>query len=220
MIIFKHSDEQLISTQMLSKVKVSDLDCYEILYSATLGPIKAIGQDFVYNWQKVNEAAMKQNLNLDSYITLPIAARLIEKHLSSHVTFWYLSLQNLFIITVCSKRYMNFMNPLHSLHGYAEYGQSFLRQNARPIIYWDGKSVYRIHPVYGSTPTTNLITDFGSLFGLSVTDSNKEQYEEILTNPLDHFDYSAVPSEPGQTCHWNGKSFIIRHSLCLLPDLY
>jgi|GEM_PF-5243509 len=201
---------------MLQRMQLRELNCCETGNDPATGRQAAIGQDFVYTWEPVREAATKRGLNLDSFITLPIAARLVDKHLSSPVMFWYAPLNDLFVVTVCSKRNVDFMNPLHALPGYAEYGQSFLRQHARPIVYWNGKTVFRIHPVDVDTPAAHLVADFGNLFGLTVAESDAEHYKEILKSPAEYFEYLAVPEAPEQHCNWNGKIFAIQHALCVM----
>ena len=202
---------------MLQVVHFRDINCCESGYNPATGRQSLIGQDFVYKWDPVREYATRRGLNLDSFLVLPIAARLFEKKLLSSVLFWFTPMNDVFVVTVCSKRNVNFMNPLHSLTGYVEYGQNYLRPHARPFLYWNGENVLRIHPVLDmDTPPEYLVADFGNLFGLTVAESSPEQYREILENPVDYFDCLAVPEESEQVCDWNGKTSTIQHALCVI----
>jgi hypothetical protein len=201
---------------MLQRMQLREINCCETGSATATGRPAAIGQDFVYTWESVREAAMKRDINLDSFITMPIAARLVDKRLSSPVMFWYTPLNHLFVVTVCSKRKVDFMNPLHSLPGFAEYGRSFLRHHASPIVYWNGQTVFRIHAVDADTPAAHLVADFGNLFGLTVAESDAEFYEEFRGTPAEYFEYLSVPEAPEQHCNWNGKIFSIQHALCVM----
>ncbi len=201
---------------MLQRMQLREINCCESGNDPGTGRKAAIGQDFVYKWERVKEAATKLDLNLDSFITMPIASRLVNKRLSSPVLFWYTPLNEQFVVTVCSKRKVTFMNPLHSLPGYTEYGQSFLRQHARPIIYWNGQQVFRIHAMDVDTPAVHLVADFGNLLGLTVAEADAADYEEINGSPVEYFEYFAVPESIEQHCNWNGKVFTVQHALCIM----
>ncbi len=204
---------------MLQRIKFTDLNFCKTGLNLATGSNDAIGQDFIFDWGIVREFSMGHGYNLDWFITPPIAWRLFEKRLLCSITFWYTPLNNHFVITVCSKRNVDFMNPLHGLPGYSEYGQSFLRQNARPIIYWDGHFVFRIHPIFPNTSSEYLVEDLGNLFALFVEESDQEQYNEILQNPVEYFDYLAVPVKEEQSYNWNGKLIKVKHILCEMPNL-
>ena len=159
--------------------------------------------------------AIEHRLNLDSFLVLPIAERLFEKKLRSTIMFWYTPLNNLFVITVRSGANVNFMNPLYDLPGYTEYGESFLRPHARPMILWRSGMVYRTHFLQSNSGSVRLVADFGNGFGLAVASADDAWYEQVLETPQNHFEYLAVPEARRQNCDWNGRSFIIEHVLCV-----
>ncbi len=181
----------------------------------TTGQSSLIGADFVYDWERVRTYAKERRLNLDSFLVLPIAARLFEKKLRSAVMFWYTPLNNLFVITVCSGANVDFMNPLHDLPGYNEYGESFLRPHARPMVLWRSGMVHRIHFLLSNSESDRLVADFGNGFGLTVAPADDAWYEQVLETPQNHFGYLAVPEARRQNCEWNGRSFAIEHVLCV-----
>ena len=165
----------------------------------------------------MQEYSAEQGLNLDSFLVLPIAAQLDRKKLRSPVLFWYAPLNAHFVVTVTSRRNVDFMDPLHSLPGYAEYGTGYLRAQARPILYWTGDRVVRTHPSLGARTSSQwLVADFGNAFGLCVAEASRAMYESILKNPADHFDYLAVPQEREQVCRWKGRSFTVHHASCVV----
>ncbi len=120
------------------------------------------------------------------------------------------------IVTVCSKRRADFMNPLHRMPGYMEYGAAYLRTTARPFLHYDGGRVIRLHVLDSPTTAKHLVADFGNLFGLTVAESNEDQYNKICSRPADHFEYSAVPQEAHENVSWKGQEFLLHHTLCVL----
>ena len=177
---------------------------------------EVIGQNFCYDWQRVQTAAKKAYLNLDHFLCLPIGSRLTEKGLKSPVTFWYTPLNKHFVITVCSKRKTDFFDPLHDLPGYMEYGGDYLRPTARPFLHWDGSRIVRVHAIESPYDSECLVADFWNLFGLTVSESGESQYNKIRSQPEDYFEYSAVPCETEEDLSWKGHKFTINHALCLL----
>ena len=72
-------------------------------------------------------------------------------------------------LTSCDKRQQFRPMWLRNVPGYFECGSDYVRPNSRPILHWNGKNLTRIYvmdeqPDQGRT----YISDFGSLFGLSV----------------------------------------------------
>ena len=201
----------------LRQLHLRDIICCQTAYNMATGRDDPIGADFVYDWRSVQKYSAERGLNLDSFLVLPIAAQLERKKLRSPVLFWYSPLKTHFVVTVTSRRDVDFMNPLHSLPGYAEYGTGFLRAQARPLLYWTGDRVVRTHLMLGtSTSSQWLVADFGNAFGLSVAEASRALYESILENPACHFDYLAVPREREQVCSWDGRTFAVHHASCVV----
>ena len=99
-----------------------------------------MGQDFCYDWNKVQAAAGSLGQNLDSFLSFPIGDRLTHKGLKTPVTFWYTPLGHIFVVTVCSKRKTDFMDPLHSMPGYLEYGENYSACRNAPHFWMFGVS--------------------------------------------------------------------------------
>ena len=176
----------------------------------------AIGQDFCYDWNKVRTAAQLLCHNLDRFLSLPIASRLAQKGLKTPVTFWFTPLNQILIVTVCSTRKADFMNPLHRMAGYMEYGASYLRPTARPFLHYDGARVIRVHVLDSPSEAEHFVADFANLFGLTVAESDEDQYNDIRSHPADHFEYSAVSHEAHENVSWKGQDFLLHHALCVL----
>lgn len=176
---------------------------------------RVIGHDFVYDWRRAEQEALKRNCNLDTYLTAPLANRLTTKNLRTPVTFWYAALNNLFFITVCSPRSVNFCDPLLGLHGYVEYGGNYLRPHAKPFLHWNGSQVIRTHTLESVTKSEFFISDFGSAFGLTVSECDEDLYSEIEQNPAEHFEYSAVPSISPTSVTASSEAFQVHHALCI-----
>lgn len=174
-----------------------------------------IGHDFCYDWQRVQEAAQKQDCNLDAFLTAPIAKRLMGKQLKTPVTFWYTPLGNLFVVTVCSTKSVDFFDPLHGMRGYVEYGGNHLRPTARPFLHWDGSRVIRVHALEATVVSPFLIADFGNGFGLTVSESDEDVYRQIQDDPAGYFEYAAVPSTSPIAIIESSEILEVHHALCV-----
>ena len=152
-----------------------------------------VGHDFCYDWNTVKSAAAKQKCNLDYYLCAPLVKRLLAKSLKSPITFWYAPTGDRFVVTVYSSSNVDFFDPLHGMPGYVEYGGNYLRPSARPFMHWNGKNVFRVHPISAQPRGSFLIADFGNALGLNVSESNETTYSDISRNPAKHFDYLAIP---------------------------
>ena len=152
-----------------------------------------VGHDFCFDWLAAEAAAIKQNCNLDEYLCAPLVQRLLDKPHKSPITFWYAPLGKLFVVTVYSSRKVDFFDPLHGMRGYVEYGGNYLRPTARPFLHWDGKNVFRVHAISVQPSGSFLLADFGNGFGLDVSETDEEMYNDIRNNSAKHFGYSAVP---------------------------
>lgn len=152
-----------------------------------------VGHDFCFDWHAVQAAAEKQSCNLDDYLCIPLIRRLLAKSLKSPVTFWYAPLGKLFVVTVYSSREVDFFDPLHGMRGYVEYGGNYLRPTARPFLHWDGKNVFRVQAISAQPSGSFLLADFGNGFGLDVSETDEQTYNDIRANSAKHFEYSAVP---------------------------
>jgi hypothetical protein len=199
----------MASASMLPFLQSSEIGIYPASARSN-----TVGHDFCYDWRRVQAAAQKRGCNLDTFLTIPLASRLTRKELKSPVTFWYSPLGDLFVVTVCSSRHVNFFDPLYGLPGFAEYGGNYLRPTARPFLHWDGLRVLRVHALDSKVDTPCLVADFGNGFGLTVSESDEETYRDIQQNPAEHFEYSAVPRVSPTEVTSNGETLILNHVLC------
>lgn len=201
----------MASTQVLPIVEHSLIGVFPSSTQA-----RVIGQDFCYDWQRVQEAAQKQGQNLDVYLTAPLAKRLTAKRLKTPVTFWYAPLGNLFVVTVCSTaRNVDFFDPLHGLRGYVEYCGNHLRPTAQPFLHWDGSRVIRVHALEGRVESSFLVADFGNGFGLTVSESDEATYRDIQDAPAEHFEYAAVPHASPVAITGTAEPLEVHHALCI-----
>lgn len=176
----------------------------------------AIGGDFCYDWRKVQDAAKKRGCNLDVFLTAPLAKRLTDKRLKTPVSFWYTPLGNLFVVTVCSSKNVNFFDPLRSMPGYLEYGENHLRPTARPFLHWDGSHVIRVQALRASADSAFFVGDFGNGFGLTVAESGEESYRRIQDDPVAYFEYFAVPIVSPTEITWKANVVQVYYRLCVL----
>ena len=176
---------------------------------------KMTGHDFVYDWQKVQDAAREANQNLDCYLCLPIGARLAEKKPETPVTFWFAPMSQYFVVTVCSTKEVDFMNPLHGLKGYVQYGANYLRHDARPFLHYQDGCIIRVHMLDAQSYAQYLVADYGNASGLTVERTDERQFNEIGQSPLDHYEYSAVHSGYEDHVSWNDQDYIVRQEMCV-----
>lgn len=202
---------------IMASIATLDTDaCRKLGLYPLSNPTEVVGHDFCYDWNRVRAAARKVNQNLEQFLSLPIGARLAEKGLRTPVTFWFTPLGQLFVVTVCSTRNVDFMTPLHSLSGYVEYGANHLRPTARPFLHYNDLRITRVHMLDAPPDSSFLVADFGNAFGLTVTGTENDQFNEIRQCPSDYFEYSAIPSESEENVSWNGREFVIHHALYVL----
>ena len=152
-----------------------------------------VGHDFCFEWNAVKIAAEKMNCNLDDYLCDPLVKRLRQKSLKSAITFWYTPLGKMFIVTAYSPSELDFFDPICSMQGYVDYGGNYLRSTARPFLHWDGTNVFRVQAISEQPNGLFLLADFGNGFGLNVSETDEDTYNEIKNNSNKHFEYSAVP---------------------------
>jgi hypothetical protein len=171
------------------------------------------GPEFAFSWSKVREVAAEQHCNFADYLCLPLGAKLAKKAPKSSATLWFTPFNELFIVSIHSKRKIDFFDPLHGMLGYIEYGSGYLKPNSRPFMHWDGSTIYRIHPVDGPVSGEELVEDFGSLFGLSTADADSDVFQELLNNPSANFDYATVPQSPIKQHKFAGARFNFSHVL-------
>ncbi|MCF7805116.1 MAG: hypothetical protein K9N46_04530 [Candidatus Marinimicrobia bacterium] len=168
------------------------------------------GHTFTFSFQTVREESIEMGLNLDSFLISHIAYGISQKGYKSKFLIWYVPMQHMFSIYITSKG--NRVDGMWLLNtpGRYEYGENYLHNNSKPYMYYDGKNIYRIYEKIGGQEFG--LVDFGSLFGITHSAANKEQYEDIQQNEIDYWDYSVIPQVATQIIEWNGKKIVLNNA--------
>ena len=176
--------------------------------------IEPIGDSYWFNWQKVIDAALKEKTNLDKFLTLRIGSFFARKRLRSNVLICYTPYQDRFVLSVCSKYNANLYKVLSSIPGYLEYGRDYLPPLAMPFIFFGGLQIYRLYCIQENPTTSYYIFDFGCLFGMSVEETQLEDYEQISKHPEQYIGYSILPVDPSENIKTNDVDFILQYTFC------
>ena len=77
--------------------------------------------------------------------------------------------------------------------------------------------MHRIYEITDYESGKYYINDFGSLYGLNIFETNKDEYERIKSNQGNEaWDYSIVPEEPEEIITYKDKKLVLLHSRCML----
>lgn len=178
-----------------------------------------IGKLFRYDWQAVQDAAEREGLNLDRFLTLRLVSFYAAKRLKPSILIWFAPFPQGFCLTVSCRSNVNLFEALHSsggMPGFLEYGSDFVPQNAAPMFYATGGLLYRTYEVIDPEEDELYICDFGNLFGMDIQQADVGTYQAIQKNPRAHFDYSSVPLHPSEEFRFERSSFILHHAYCRL----
>ncbi len=176
-----------------------------------------IGDAYWFTWNEVLDAAREEAMNIDRFLTCRLSLFLTKKKPKSNILIFYTPTQDRFVVTVCSRRRVNFLDVLHStagMPGYMEYGQDYVPVTARPFLYYGGMEIFRVYDVDNPKPGAFYVSDFGNLFGLTTFTVSKDDYVRIKTDVQSHVEYSVVPQLPTEEVKHLGVSVLLQHAFC------
>lgn len=118
------------------------------------------GIAYLFDFQKLTDAAKNERMNLDKFLTLKIGSLLIRKKLRSNVLLCYTLFDSQFMLTVCSKNNIDMSNIRTVLPRYLEGGRlSSLPTRAAPFIFYGGLQLYRLYSVREQPATGYYVCD-------------------------------------------------------------
>jgi ADP-ribose pyrophosphatase YjhB (NUDIX family) len=182
------------------------------------------GQSFSYSVEPLKDAVLSAGENLDGFLTRRIAMGMKQKPTKRKVLFWYAVSAEDVLLTVTDIGFKTKCGWLKEIPGCYQSGKSPIQKTASPFIYWDGKSLHRVHPIpemaepddaFGEGPSGQnrfLVLDMGGVLGVVVTRTNEQSYMEIKNNRAAHWDYSVVPESGEETFSDAGKDYTVRHA--------
>ena len=186
---------------------------FDIEFNFKTGKEEIIGQSFAYSSDVLIEECQRNNQNLDQYLSGFISSNLNKNRYKMKTVLWYSPVQDLFLLIGCSKGQKIKFNWLWDLPGRFDSGQAFIRPNAIPFIYWDGKNVYRIHEKPSDyQPGDYLMCDFAGMFRLTVFTTDRETYMDIKSGEDVRWDYSVIPQSDEEKITFQDRKYILTHA--------
>ncbi len=174
-----------------------------------------LGQNYVYNLDKLITTVRQSGETLDEFLTEQIARRLYKSRLKEPLTILYTPFREKLFLTVSGKH-----NPacswLSKLPGFEEAGKDWAPENAVPFIYWSGDKLYRVHPALGrdldnDDPDKYYITDFGKWNPPYIQRTDADTHKRIAELERDPMYYS-VPTSGQQTIRVNGGNAVVYYA--------
>lgn len=196
---------------MLKKFKLSEINC-SVEYGSGYS-----GHCFAYLGNPVCEFIQKEAIDLGVFLVKPIALSLAKKQPAKPVMFYFSANQNMYFLFVGSKHNFDFSSYFRKIPGYYESGADVIPNDATPLAYWDGTSLFHLLPVHeGFEGKEWLAVDYGNLFCVSVERWDKESYLHALKNPEEYYQYSLVPNSfTKEYCDKKGHPVSVTYALCI-----
>lgn len=170
-------------------------------------------QTFAYNVNDLLVQYEKKKENADQLFTRAILYGIMSKQPKSKIIFFYSPHSEYTFISIALHKLNSNFFWLQKIPGYCEWGQEYLKENARPFLYWDGNNLHRIYFLPEYKPATRYITDFGSLYGLLSSETDEQTYKRIKLNEDGKaWDYSIVPDMHDEIVTVKDNKLVLLHS--------
>lgn len=189
-----------------------------------MGEPRIVGYSYAYQLDRIREAALAGDNNLDAYLSGAILRGLNEHPVRSELLFWYSPYHlarrgdlggfvDFVMLTVCCKTREVKCSWLHALPGLFDSGRDFVPDNAQPFLYWNGKNLCRIYRLQADWDANSLfLCDLGSFVGLAVEATDEANYRRIEDNKIVYWDRSVVPSQAQEVLTVAGKRAVLLHA--------
>lgn len=198
------------------KLPLINLNLKEICHHSSnflSGQAGIIGYTYAYDFAGLSKAAIEKGENLDGYLSKAILRGMSDHPVKSKLLFFYAPLVNLIFLSVTSSGSKARCDFLHDVKGYAEYGQEFVRDEAKPFMLWDGGNLHRLYQLPQEYDRDGFyISDLCSGFGLSVEETNEETYRLIAADRAGSYEYSVVPMQHEEIINYNNRKHLLLHS--------
>lgn len=175
-------------------------------------PNLPVGQTFAYRVTPLRAALEERNESLDNYLTAATLKAVRRKFIRGSLLFFFSPANEMFFVTGCDHRLKVSFEWLTDIAGYFESGQELVHDNAMPFLLWENSRLIRLHADTEGLERGHFVSDFGTLFGLSIGKVSAGTYRDVSLNPGKHWELSPVPVSPRQTIRVDGEEADVHHS--------
>lgn len=159
-----------------------------------------VGHSCLYDLGALRREAAAARLHVDAWL-LAHAARLFVRGRPRRACAVFFSVgsdgRRSFVRLTVSERSGRFAaSGLDEIPGFVESGDELPPPNASLWAFWDGQALARVHDFLDGEPSGLMAADLGGLAGISLfTDLDEDEYEAIVTDPVERWDYSPIPRD-------------------------
>jgi hypothetical protein len=189
----------------------------KIAFNYCLGLSMPIGHTLWFDREGVRQAGTAAGLNLDEYLTGLLAFLFIKERVESSILTFFAAIPTRLALSLCSPASMTFLpadRPNAALPGCLDLRHDFIPQTAAPFLLYDGRSVFRLHPVTEPERTAFYVWDFGDCLGNVLKEVDKGFYFRALNDKNSYFDYGVVPKNPLTTINHPDGAITVHHAWC------
>jgi hypothetical protein len=199
-----------------TKLPLIDLNLKELCHHSSdflSGRKGIVGYTYAYDFARLSEAAVEKGENLDGYLSKAILRGMSDHPVKGKLLFFYAPLAHLIFLSVASHSLKARCDFLHEVRGYSEYGQEFVRDEAKPFMLWDGGNLHRLYQLPKDyNPEGFYISDLCSGFGITIEETSEETYQRTATDRAGSYESSAVPTQHEEIVNHNGRKHLLLHS--------
>ncbi|MFZ2087093.1 MAG: hypothetical protein WAU47_00835 [Desulfobaccales bacterium] len=203
--------------QMLPIIELCLADYCRIAFNYCLGLAMPIGHSLWFDRESIVQSGRAVGLNMDEYLTGLLAALFFEKKATSKILTCFAAIPDRFALSLCSSQSMAFLSApktMENLPGFLELRHDFIPQTAAPFLLYEGRSVYRLHPVSQPERTAFYVWDFCDHQGNFLKEVDKAFYFRVLNDKNTYYDYAAVPKNPCTSITYQGEIITVHHKFC------
>ncbi len=178
------------------------------------GENNVLAYTYAYDFEKIRDAVLRAGENLDTFLSRRILAGMSQNPVKENLLFFYAVSPDpqYVLISVSSYSMKAKCQWLLKLIDYCAFGEEFLRGNAQPFMYWDGKQLSRIYALPPKfSQHAKYICDLGSCMGLTVGKVPVARYREIAKDKTENWDYSVIPEDEQERIEVDGKECVLHH---------
>jgi hypothetical protein len=202
---------------MLPSIDLRPADYCTIGFNYCLGLSLPIGHTLWFDREAVRQAGKAAGLNLDEYLTGLLASWFMKEKAASSILTFFAGIPARLALSLCSPGPMPFLHGAHpgaALPGCLDLRHDFIPQTAAPFLLYDGRSIFRLHPLTQPERTAFYIWDFGDCLGNFLKQVDKAFYFRVLNDKTTYIDYGVVPKNPLTTIHYPDRAIPVHHAVC------
>ena len=171
------------------------------------------GEAYLFKGELLMEVLREQMQNLDGFLTSAIGTTLVQKKVKTPLLVYQYNDGGYIRVTVSAQR-QPLMEELMKAQGWVAKGSEHIPDTIPPLLYYDGKRLFRTHLILPSCEKKRyLVADLGMLLPCIpvVGPTQKWRFEQIKSDPVENWDYSAVPETSEQEVKTHGSQIVVHH---------